>query len=126
MGSWRTKYEFSASETDVSSLWTTAKTFLAGALDNSGTKVPEVDVPRGEVYGEVVLCNIWDATTPQSAVLYKVFGKIRNGWNGKLVTKRRAFLRKGSRRCWKGGLRQTLISVVKTDGRDARKHKAGR
>jgi hypothetical protein len=58
-------------------LWKTAKTFLTEALDSSGTDVDEVDVPVRKVDEEVVHYNIRDATASQSAVLYKVFGKIR-------------------------------------------------
>jgi hypothetical protein len=58
-------------------LWKTAKTFLTEALDSSGIDVAEVDVPVRKVDEEVVHHNIWDATESQSAVLYKVFGKIR-------------------------------------------------
>jgi hypothetical protein len=58
-------------------LWKTAKTFLADALDNSVTKLPEVDVTMRKVDEEAVHYNIWDATTSKSAVLYKVFGKIQ-------------------------------------------------
>jgi hypothetical protein len=58
-------------------LWKTAKTFLTEALDSSGTDVSEVDVPARKVDEEVVRYNIWDATALQYAVLYKVFGKIR-------------------------------------------------
>jgi hypothetical protein len=57
-------------------LWKTAKTFLTEAPDNSGIDVVEVDVPAREVDEEVVHYNIRDATLSQSAVLYKVFGKI--------------------------------------------------
>jgi hypothetical protein len=55
----------------------TAKTFLAEALDSSGTDVAEVDVPVRKVDEEVVHYIIRDAMESQSAVLYKVFGKIR-------------------------------------------------
>jgi hypothetical protein len=58
-------------------LWKTAKTFLTEALDSSGTDVAEVDVTVRKVDEEVVHSNIWDATASQYAVLYKVFGKIR-------------------------------------------------
>jgi hypothetical protein len=58
-------------------LWKTAKIFLTEALDSSGTYVAKVDVPVRKVDEEAVHCNIWDATMSQSAVLYKVFGKIR-------------------------------------------------
>jgi hypothetical protein len=58
-------------------LWKTAKTFLAEALENSGTKVPEVDIPMRKVDEEVVHYNIRYATSLQYAVLYKVFGKIQ-------------------------------------------------
>jgi hypothetical protein len=58
-------------------LWKTAKTFLTEALDSSGTDVSEVDVPVRKVDEEVVHYNIRDATASQSAVIYKVFGKIR-------------------------------------------------
>jgi hypothetical protein len=58
-------------------LWKTAKTFLTEALDSSGTDVAEVDVPARKVDEEVVHYNIRDTTASQSAVLYKVFGKIR-------------------------------------------------
>jgi hypothetical protein len=58
-------------------LWKTAKTFLTEALDSSGTDVAEVDVPVRKIYEEVVHNNIRDAMASQSAVLYKVFGKIR-------------------------------------------------
>jgi hypothetical protein len=57
-------------------LWKTAKTFLTEALDSSGTNVAEVDVPVSKLDEEVVHYNILDATASQSAVLYKVFGKI--------------------------------------------------
>jgi hypothetical protein len=50
--------------------------FLTEALDNSGTDVAEVDVPSRKVDEEVVHYNIWDAMSSQSALLYKVFGKI--------------------------------------------------
>jgi hypothetical protein len=55
----------------------TAKTFLAEALENSGTNVPAVDIPMRKVGEEVVHYNIRDATASQSAMLYKVFGKIQ-------------------------------------------------
>jgi hypothetical protein len=58
-------------------LWKTAKNFLSEALNNSGTDVGELDVPVRKVDAEVVHYNIRDATSSQSAVLYKVFGKIR-------------------------------------------------
>jgi hypothetical protein len=58
-------------------LWKTAKTFLTEALDSSGTDVAEVDVPLRKFDEEVVHYNILDATASQSAVLYKVFCKIR-------------------------------------------------
>jgi hypothetical protein len=58
-------------------LWKTAKTFLSEALKNSGTDVSDVDVPVRKVDEEVVHYNIRDATSSQSAVLYKVFSKIR-------------------------------------------------
>jgi hypothetical protein len=58
-------------------LWKTAKTFLSEALNNSGTDVSEVDVPVRKVDEEVFHYNIRDAASSQSAVLYKVFGKIR-------------------------------------------------
>jgi hypothetical protein len=58
-------------------LWKTAKTFLTEALDSSGTDVAEVDVPVRKVDEEIVHYNIGDATASQYAVLYKVFGKIR-------------------------------------------------
>jgi hypothetical protein len=58
-------------------LWKTAKTFQTEALDSSGTDVAEVDVPVRKVYEEVVHCNIRYTTASQSALLYKVFGKIR-------------------------------------------------
>jgi hypothetical protein len=55
----------------------TAKTFLTEALDSSGTDVAEVDVPVRKADEEVVHYNIRDAKASQSAVLYQVFGKIR-------------------------------------------------
>jgi hypothetical protein len=55
----------------------TANTFLTEALDSSGTDVAEVDVPVRKVDEEVVHYNIRDAKASQSAVLYKVFGKLR-------------------------------------------------
>jgi hypothetical protein len=58
-------------------LWKTGKTFLTEALDSSGTDVAEVDVPVRKVDVEVVHYNIRYATALQSAVIYKVFGKIR-------------------------------------------------
>jgi hypothetical protein len=58
-------------------LWKTVKTFLAEDLDSSGTDVAEFDVPVRKVDEEVVHYNIRDATASHSAVLYKVFGKIR-------------------------------------------------
>jgi hypothetical protein len=58
-------------------LWKTAKTFLTEALARSGTDVSDVDVPVRKVDEEVVHYNIWDATASQSAVLYKLFDKIR-------------------------------------------------
>jgi hypothetical protein len=58
-------------------LWKTAKTFLAEALDDSGTNVPGVDIPMRKVDEEVVQYNIIDATASQSSVIYKVFGKIQ-------------------------------------------------
>jgi hypothetical protein len=58
-------------------LWKTTKTFLTEALDSSGTDVAEVDVPVRKVDEEVVHYNIRDVMALQSAVLYKVFGKIR-------------------------------------------------
>jgi hypothetical protein len=60
-----------------SDLWKTAKTFLTEALDSSGTDVAEFDIPVRKVDEEVVHYNIRYATASQSAVLYKVFGKIR-------------------------------------------------
>jgi hypothetical protein len=59
------------------SLWKTAKTFLSEALNNSGTDVSDIDIPVRKVDEEVVHYNIRYATSSQSAVLYKVFGKIR-------------------------------------------------
>jgi hypothetical protein len=53
------------------------KTFLTEDLENSGTNVPKVDTPVRKVDEEVVHYNIHDATASQSAVLYKVFGKIQ-------------------------------------------------
>jgi hypothetical protein len=58
-------------------LWKTAKTFLTKALDSSGTDLAEVYVPVRKFDEEVVHYNIRDTTASQSAVLYKVFGKIR-------------------------------------------------
>jgi hypothetical protein len=58
-------------------LWKTAKTFLAEALDDYGTNVHRVDIAMTRVDEEVVNYNIMDATASQSAVLYKVFGKIQ-------------------------------------------------
>jgi hypothetical protein len=55
-------------------LWKTAKTFLSEALNNSGIGVSDVDIPVRKVNEEV---DIRDATYSQSAVLYKVFSKIR-------------------------------------------------
>jgi hypothetical protein len=57
-------------------LWKTSKTFLTEAQYSSGTNVTEVDVPLRKVDEEVVHCNIQDATASQSAVLYKVFGRM--------------------------------------------------
>jgi hypothetical protein len=68
-------------------LWKTAKTFLTEALDSSGTDVAQVDVPVRKVDEVILHYNIRDDTAPQSAVLYKVFEKYVNGWNGKLVIK---------------------------------------
>jgi hypothetical protein len=58
-------------------LWKTAKNFLTEDLDSSGTDVAEVDVPVRKVDEDISHCNIWDAMASQSAVLYKVFDKIR-------------------------------------------------
>jgi hypothetical protein len=58
-------------------LWKTAKTFLTEALEKSGTDVAEVYVPVRKVDEEVAHYNMQDATASQSAVLHKVFGKIR-------------------------------------------------
>jgi hypothetical protein len=58
-------------------LWKTAKTFPTEALDSSGIDVTEVDVPLRKVDEEVVHYNIRDVRASQSAVLYKVFGKIQ-------------------------------------------------
>jgi hypothetical protein len=57
-------------------LWKTEKTFLTKALDGSVTDVAEFDVPARKVDEEVLHYNIRDSTASQSAVLYKVFGKI--------------------------------------------------
>jgi hypothetical protein len=57
--------------------WKTSQIFLAEALKNSVIDVAKVDVPVRKVDEEVVHCNIRDATASQSAVIYKVFGKIR-------------------------------------------------
>jgi hypothetical protein len=58
-------------------LWKTYKTFLTEALDSSRTDVAEVDVPVRKVDEEVVYYNIRDAKVSQYAVLYNIFGKIR-------------------------------------------------
>jgi hypothetical protein len=61
-------------------------------LDHSGRNVVEVDVPMRKVDKEVVHCNIRDATTSQSAGFTRFLVKYRNGWNGKLATKKTKFL----------------------------------
>jgi Tfp pilus assembly pilus retraction ATPase PilT len=55
----------------------TVKNFLTEALDRSGTDAAEVNVPVRKVDPEAVHYNMWYATGSQSAVIYKVFGKIR-------------------------------------------------
>jgi hypothetical protein len=53
-------------------LWKTAKTFLAEALEKSGTNVPKVYIRMRKVDEEVLHYTILDATASQSTVLYKV------------------------------------------------------
>jgi hypothetical protein len=49
---------------------------LTESLHNSGTNGAGVDVPVRKADEKIAHNNIWDATTSQSEVLYKAFGKI--------------------------------------------------
>jgi hypothetical protein len=99
-------------------LWKTAKTFLTEALDSFERDVAEVDKPVMKVDEDFLHYNIQYATASQSAVLYKVFGKIwewmeweAGNQNSKFVPLRLTV--RGGAGTWKSFIINTIVSYMR-------------